>query len=49
MNYKTVLPPATAKQRHCLASFSPEQTKADGHYSYRPETLIDVTECEHIG
>ena len=35
------LPPATAKQQHRLASFSPEHI--NGRYSYRTETLRDVT------
>ena len=43
------LPPATAKQQHILVSFSPEQTNANGHYSYRTEMLIDMTESEHNG
>ena len=43
------LPPAIAKQRHRLVLFSPEQTNANGRYSCRAETLIDVTECEHNG
>ena len=46
---KCWLPPATAKQQHRLVSFSPEQTNANGRYSHRTETLVDVTECEHNG
>ena len=41
------LPLATAKLQHRVVSFSPEQTNANGRYSYRTETLIDVTECEY--
>ena len=41
---KEGLPPATAKQRHRLLSFSPEQTNANALYSYKTEMLIDVTE-----
>ena len=43
------MPPAAVKQRHRLVSFSPEQTNANGRYSYRTETPIDVTECEYNG
>ena len=43
------LPPATAKQRHCLVSFLPEQTNTNRRYSYIVETLTDVTESEHNG
>ena len=33
-SYSTRLPPATAKQMLCLVSFLPEQTNANGRYSY---------------
>ena len=39
----------TAKQQHRLESFTPEQINANGRYSYRTETPIDVTECKHNG
>ena len=41
------VPRATAKQRHRLVLFSLLHNNANERYSYRTETLLDVTGCVH--